>query len=115
MQHVRDRIRELTERRRLLVPVEVVVAQINSVLRGWSGFFRYGNSARLFVTIRWYALQRLALFVAKQHHRRPAYGRWVVGVASLNQLGLIELGGIVAPRPNKPWRGKPNAGGERRR
>jgi group II intron reverse transcriptase/maturase len=115
MQHVRDRIRELTERRRLLVPVEVVVTQINSVLRGWFGFFRYGNSARLFATIRWYALQRLALFVAKQHHRRPAYGRWVVGVASLNQLGLIELGGIVAPRPNKPWRGKPNAGGERRR
>ena len=115
MQHVRDRIRELTERRRLLVPVEVVVTQINSVLRGWFGFFRYGNSARCFATIRWYALQRLALFVAKRHARRPAFGRWVVGVASPDQLGLIELAGIVAPRPNKPWRVKPNAGGERRR
>ena len=115
MQNVRDRIRELTVRRRLLVPIEVVVAQINSVLRGWFGFFRYGNSARCFATVRWFALQRLALFVAKQHHRRSGYGRWMVGVVSPDQFGLIGLGGIVAPRPNKPWRVKPNAGGERRR
>uniref|UniRef100_UPI002107D140 group II intron maturase-specific domain-containing protein n=1 Tax=Frankia sp. CiP3 TaxID=2880971 RepID=UPI002107D140 len=116
MQHVRDRIRELTERRRLLLPVEVIVADVNRVLRGWAGFFRYGNSARHFATIRWYALRRLALFVAKRHQRSAAFGRWVVGVASANQLGLVDLSGIVvAPRPNRPWREKPNAGGERRR
>ena len=35
---------------------------------------------------------------------------------SPNQLGLISLYGIVvAPRPFKAWREKPNAGGERRR
>ncbi|WP_239396848.1 reverse transcriptase domain-containing protein [Frankia sp. CiP3] len=112
MQHVRDRIRELTGRDRLLVPIEVVVAEVNSVLRGWAGFFRYGNSARHFVTIRWYALGRLARFVAKKHQRRPAFGRWMVGVVSGNQLGLVDLSGIViAPRPNKPWREK----AERRR
>ncbi|WP_239313320.1 MULTISPECIES: group II intron maturase-specific domain-containing protein [unclassified Frankia] len=116
MRHVRDRIRELTERRRLLLPVEVIVADVNRVLRGWAGFFRYGNSARHFATIRWYALRRLALFVAKRHQRSAAFGRWVVGVASANQLGLVDLSGIVvAPRPNRPWREKPNAGGERRR
>jgi RNA-directed DNA polymerase len=116
MQHVRDRIRELTDRRRLLLPVEVVVADLNRVLRGWAGFFKYGNSATHLIEIRWYALMRLARFVAKRHGRRPSFGRWVVGVASANQLGLISLTGIVvAPRPNRPWRGRPNAGGERRR
>jgi hypothetical protein len=40
----------------------------------------------------------------------------VVAFQSPNQLGLIDLNGtVVAPRPNRPWREKPNAGGERRR
>ncbi|MQA17068.1 MAG: group II intron reverse transcriptase/maturase [Pseudonocardiaceae bacterium] len=116
MQHARDRICELTMRRRVLLPVEVVVREINRFLRGWAGFYKYGNSATHLIQIRWYALMRLARFVAKRHGRRPAFGRWVVGVASPNQLGLISLTGIVvAPRPNRPWRGTPNAGGERRR
>jgi RNA-directed DNA polymerase len=46
MQHARDRIRELTVRSRLLFPVETVVTDVNLFLRGWSAYFRYGNSAR---------------------------------------------------------------------
>jgi RNA-directed DNA polymerase len=43
-------------------------------------------------------------------------GRSVVAFQSPNQLGLITLSGIVvAPRPFRDWRAKPNAGGERRR
>jgi RNA-directed DNA polymerase len=116
MQHARDRIRELTVRRRVLVPVEIIVQEINRFLRGWAGFYRYGNSARHLITISWYAQMRLARFVAKRHGRRPVFGRWAVGVASANRLGLVDLAGIVvAPRPNRPWRGKPIAIGERRR
>ena len=116
MQRARDRIRELTMRRWVLLPVEEVVGSLNRFLRGWAGFFRYGNSSQHFIDIRWYAQMRLARLVAKRHGRRPAFGRWVVGVASPNQLGLVSLSGIVvSPRPNRPWRGKPNAGGERRR
>ena len=39
-QRARDRIREITDRRRLLVPVEDVVQDVNRFLRGWSGYFR---------------------------------------------------------------------------
>ena len=56
MQHARDRIREITDRRRLLVPVEEVVQDLNRFLRGWAGYFRYGNSARSFDKINHYAL-----------------------------------------------------------
>ena len=40
MQHARDRMRELTMRRRLLVPVEIIVQELNRFLRGWAGFYR---------------------------------------------------------------------------
>jgi RNA-directed DNA polymerase len=116
MQHARDRIRELTARERLLLPVEEVVQDVNRFLRGWAGYFRYGNSARFFDAITRYALARLSLFVAKRHQMPTSYGWKMVAYQSPNRMGLISLDGcVVAPRPNRPWREKPNAGGERRR
>lgn len=116
MQHARDRIRELTARERLLLSVEEVVQDVNSFLRGWAGYFRYGNSARPFDRIGTYALARLSLFVAKRHRRSRSFGWSMVAYESPNRMGLINLNGCVAaPRPNRPWREKPNAGGEGRR
>ena len=59
---------------------------------------------------------RLALFIGKRHRRSRGFGWYVVAYRSPDQLGLIALNGIVvAPRPFRAWREKPNAGGERRR
>ena len=115
MQQARTRMRALTGRERLLLPVDEVVQDLNAYLRGWAGYFRYGNSAPHFNLIRNYALDRLALFVAKRHQRTRSYGWWAVAYQP-GQLGLIDLAGsVVAPRPHKPWREQPNAGGEGRR
>ncbi|MGZ6667466.1 MAG: group II intron reverse transcriptase/maturase [Solirubrobacteraceae bacterium] len=104
-QRARDRIREITDRSRLLVPVETIVQDVNRFLRGWSGYFRYGNSDRAFDKINQYAVDRLARFVGKRHKRGWGYGMKVVVYQSPNRLGLINLNGtIVAPRPNRPWR-----------
>jgi RNA-directed DNA polymerase len=106
MQHARDRIRELTDRKRLPLPVQDIVQDINTFLRGWTRYFRYANTAHHLDAINDYAARRLALFVAKRHTRRRAYGWSVLAVQSSNRLGLIALHGIVAaPRPNRDWRG----------
>lgn len=116
MQRARDRVRELTVRSRLLLPVDTVVQDINRFLRGWAAYFRYGHSVHRFNMIRGYAVQRLAIFIGKRHKRGRRFGLSVVAYRSPDQCGLISLNGIVvAPRANKPWREKPNAGGERRR
>ncbi len=116
MQRARKRIREITDRKRLHLPVEEIVRDLNRFLRGWGGYFRYGQSARHFSRISNYAVQRLALFVAKRHKRARGYGLSVVVYMSPNRMGLISLDGtVVSPRANRPWRGKPNAVGERRR
>jgi group II intron reverse transcriptase/maturase len=110
--HTHDRLREITARSRLRVPVEDVVQDINSFLRGWAGYFRYGNSAQVFDKIRTFALARLALFMAKRHKRGRAWGWSLVAYRSPDNLGLIELDGtVIAPRPNRTWR----AQAERRR
>lgn len=104
VQHARERIRFLTMRARLAAPVEQVVAEVNRFLRGWAGYFRFGNSAHLFDKIRAYALMRLALFVAKRHRRRRSWG-FAQLYRSPVQLGLVSLNGtVVAPRPHRHWR-----------
>ncbi len=104
MQRARDRIRELTDRRRLREPVEDVAQDVNRFLRGWAGYFRYGNSASAFDKIMLHAQTRMAGFIAKRHKQRTRYGWWVLR-HSPDQIGLISLNGtIVAPRPYRLWR-----------
>lgn len=116
MRRARDRLRQMTTRSRLLLPVEAVVEDMNRFLRGWGAFFRYGHSAVRFDKISNYALERLTLFIGKRHKRGRAFGWTVAAYLSPDRCGLISLNGtVVAPRAGKPWREKPNAGGERRR
>jgi RNA-directed DNA polymerase len=115
VQHARDRIRFLTMRARLAAPVEQVVAEVNLFLRSWAGYFRFGNSAKVFDEVRSYAVMRIALFVAKRHQRGRSWG-FAQMYRSPVQLGLISLNGIVvAPRPNRPWRAPAEHRGEGRR
>jgi group II intron reverse transcriptase/maturase len=116
MQHARDRIRDLTASRRLLLDVETVVHEVNAFLRGWVGYFKYGHSAQRFSKIRHYVRMRIALFLSARHRRSRSFGRWALLNFTPNEFGLIGLYGIVvSPRAGKPWRDKPNAAGERRR
>jgi RNA-directed DNA polymerase len=116
MQRARDRIREITNSKRLRDPVDVIVQDLNRFLRGWAGYFRYGNSRLHFTRITTYALKRLALFVAKRHQRASGYGMTVVAFVSPNRMGLLSLDRlVVTPSPSRDWRAKPNTGGEGRR
>ncbi|GEM_PF-2402465 len=105
MQHARDRIRELPARERLLLSVEDVGRDVNNFLRGWAGYFRYGNSARSFDKIGTYPLGRLSLFVAKRHRRSRGCGWLLVAYESPDRMGLINLNGcVLAPRPHRSCR-----------
>ena len=109
MQRARDRIRELTARLRLLLSPRQVVEEVNRYLRGWMSYFRYGNSARAFDVLHWFAMWRLKLWLGKRLRWRRRHRGHPFPVA--DRLGLISLAGqrVVAPRPYRPWRGTPHA------
>ena len=104
MEHARDRVRELTGRDRLRWPIEQIVGDLNRFLRGWAGYFRYGNSTVQFDQIIRHADRRLALLIANRYQQPWRYGRQVLN-SRPDRYGLITLNGtIAAPRPNRPWR-----------
>ncbi len=77
-QAARAKIRELTDRRLLRLPVEDVVTNLSRFLTGWAGYFRRGNSTTQFHKLDLYTAERLARWIGMRHQsRRPlAYGYW---------------------------------------
>jgi group II intron reverse transcriptase/maturase len=74
MQRVRQRVKELTERRRNGVKdVRVLIRDLNPMLRGWGNYFRTGNAARKFNQLDTYVWKRLHRFMVKRkgRHLRP--------------------------------------------
>jgi group II intron reverse transcriptase/maturase len=114
MQRARDRIREITDSKRLRDPVEVIVQELNRFLRGWASYFRYGNSRLHFTRITTYALKRLALFVAKRHKRKSGYGMTVVAFVSPNRMGLVNLDGLVVTATSRASTCRAEPGASRR-
>lgn len=84
-QSIRDKIRALTRRERT-EKVEVVVRQINPVIRGWVNYFRVGNSSTAFGGIRQYTAKKVRRYLRRKQHRHGfgwkqltdevVYGHW---------------------------------------
>ncbi len=43
MKHIRSEIKQLTTERYSATPTEIVIRRVNEVVRGWVGYFYYGN------------------------------------------------------------------------
>jgi RNA-directed DNA polymerase len=70
MKRVRQRVKELTDRRRNgVTDVRVLIRDINPVLRGWGTYFRTGNAAQKFIQVDRYVTERLHRFLVKRHGR----------------------------------------------
>ncbi|MGH3504751.1 MAG: group II intron reverse transcriptase/maturase [Nocardioidaceae bacterium] len=94
----KDRIRSLTGRRWLRLPVGDVVRHLNRFLVGWRGYFRYGNSTMVFHDLDEFTKERLARFISNKHgHHGRRYGlRVLIGH---EYLGLVRLVGSVRHGP----------------
>jgi group II intron reverse transcriptase/maturase len=80
MKRVRERVKELTARRRQGVKdVRVLIARLNPVLRGWGNYFRTGNASIKFLALDRYVEGRLTRFLIRRTGRnlKPGHlARW---------------------------------------
>lgn len=67
---IKDRITELTQRHRMPVPMGMFMDQINTTLRGWVGYFHYGNCTRALGKVKKHVEQRMAIHLRKRHKIR---------------------------------------------
>jgi group II intron reverse transcriptase/maturase len=96
LRRVRERVRDLTHRRRCHADLRVVIADLNPVLRGWGQYFRTGNAAHQFTALDAYVERRLRGLRCKRAGRRLTAGqadRW--DRPFFESLGLCRLRGTI--------------------
>ena len=94
VRRAKQRIREETARRWLMLPVEFIVKRLNQFLVGWRGYFAHGNSTTVFHDLDEFVVERLARFISKKHgHHGRNYGLRVI--IDHEYLGLVRLVGSV--------------------
>lgn len=95
MASIRAKVRDNTHRRWAGRDLAYVVAELNSVLRGWGAYFRYGNSSRKFSEIDGYVNERMAMLASAKHglSGRNWTTRFTYGW--LSDLGIYRLVGTV--------------------
>ena len=67
LKKLRDRIREKLNRSTLWRPVEEVVPELNRQLKGWTGYFHYGNSSAVMAEVGQYVRNKLQRWLWRKH------------------------------------------------
>ena len=70
MGRARERIRELTDRKRSFVPIRQMIDEVNRFLNGWGGYFRHGYPRQQFDKLNGYVVERLRNHLKRRSQRR---------------------------------------------
>jgi hypothetical protein len=84
--------------------LSIIVERLDRVLRGWGGYFRYGNSARKFSLIDSYVHERLAILASNKRGRRGRNWQRHYNGEWLRRLGPDRLTGTVRHGTAHAWR-----------
>lgn len=68
LKHIRLEIKQLTTERYSSTPTEVVIQRVNEVVRGWVGYFYYGNCTKAMSYLRRYLVRRMRIYLRRKHH-----------------------------------------------
>jgi len=101
VQRVCRRIHEETSIRWYTATVDKRVQEINTILRGWCGYFNQGPVARAYGIVQRYTERRLRRWLMKKHKRRGTGYRQYPDKHIYGVLGLY--------KPTKPSRSQPRA------
>jgi len=70
MKAVREKIRQITTRKRLSNPLEEVIKYLNRVIRGWRNYFGIGNSSRQLQGLDYYIEHRIRRWVSSSKGKK---------------------------------------------
>ena len=96
MKRARQRVKDLTSRKRVGADLEEVIAELNLFLRGWGNYFRTGNAAEKFRQLDRHVAWKLKRLLIKKRGRNLHAGqaaKWTE--AWFHDQGLHKLTGTI--------------------
>ena len=93
IQRIKDRTRELTDRRRTPVPLPRMIGELNRTLRGWSNYFHYRNCSSVLSKVKMHVEERMRTQLRRRHklHSRAAAYRRFPGRVIYGRYGVFQL------------------------
>ena len=70
LKKIKDSVTAMTHRRMTPKPLNVVIEEVNTALRGWVGYFHYRNCSHPFGHIKRHVEQRMAIHLRKRYKIR---------------------------------------------
>jgi RNA-directed DNA polymerase len=67
MKHIKAEIKNLTCRKNLALPKEVIISKLNEVVRGWVNYFYYGNCSNDLLRLKGYLDERVRTYLRRKH------------------------------------------------
>jgi RNA-directed DNA polymerase len=90
-QHLRDTVRDELNHWTRWRGVKPSLARVNRILRGWSGYYRYRNSSRVFRKLKWWMQTRLKRWLWRKHDCSRALWKDYPDQALYDRYGLWPL------------------------
>ena len=107
MAQTQAEIKALTCRRTLRLPKEVVIQKLNEAVRGWAGYFYYGNCSRNLSMVKRFLEERVRIHLRrKQAKKNRGYHQYP------NQYLYVNLHLYKIPT-TAPWTQNAKASGRR--
>lgn len=88
---LRQKLRDALNHWTLWRPIAEVVKEVNRVLRGWAGYFHYGNSTQVMDQLRYYSRERLRRWVWRKHACRQSLWKYYTDELLQKRYGLYAL------------------------
>jgi group II intron reverse transcriptase/maturase len=89
--------KNLTCRRTLALPTEVVIQRLNEAVRGWVGYFYYENCSKDFSALRWFLEERVRIYLRRKHQTKSR------GYKAYPYNYLYETLGLFKIPMKAPW------------
>jgi len=70
LKSIKGRVREYTRREMTTIAMEDIIKRVNTVLRGWVGYFHYRNCSDALSKVKWHVEERVRTHLRRRHKIR---------------------------------------------
>lgn len=99
LRKIKDRITQLTARTRTKIPLDCIVNEVNTTVRGWVGYFHLRNCSKTLSHVRWRLEERLRTHLRKRHKVRD----FKTGYLRFSNRDLYEKYGLYKVPTTAGW------------
>jgi group II intron reverse transcriptase/maturase len=99
LKKIKDRITELTDRTRTIIPLGMLINEVNIMTCGWVGYFHKRNCSKALCGVRWHLEERVRTHLRKRHKVRDRE----TGYVRFTNRSLYETYGLYKVLTTAGW------------